>query len=100
MLSEMYKKMILTSLWCRVKELSFVVILVHWLKNLADGFILIESMYLILFLIFSKYYNFDHPETNGQTEVINWCLEAHLQHFASEQPKRWPDWVTCVELWY
>jgi hypothetical protein len=31
-----------------VKELSFVLILVHWWKNLLDGFIVITSMNFIL----------------------------------------------------
>ena len=37
--------------WCRLKELSFVLILVHWWKNLLNGFFLIKSKHFYLYLI-------------------------------------------------
>jgi hypothetical protein len=41
-----------------------------------------------------------HPQTDGQTEVVNKCLETYLWCFASDKKNQWAQWLPLVEWWY
>jgi hypothetical protein len=37
---------------------------------------------------------------DGQTEVVNKCLETYLRCFASEKQHQWAQWLPLAEWWY
>lgn len=41
-----------------------------------------------------------HPETDGQTERLNQCLEAFLRCAIHDTPTKWAGWLTAAEHWY
>uniref|UniRef100_A0A2N9FIE8 Integrase catalytic domain-containing protein n=1 Tax=Fagus sylvatica TaxID=28930 RepID=A0A2N9FIE8_FAGSY len=41
-----------------------------------------------------------HPQTDGQTEVVNRSLEQYLKAFASDKPQQWVDWLPLAEFWF
>ena len=41
-----------------------------------------------------------HPQTDGQTEVVNRTLEQYLHCFAGDQPRKWLEWLTWAEYSY
>jgi hypothetical protein len=41
-----------------------------------------------------------HPQTDGQTERVNQCLENFLRCMCFSSPKRWHHWLSLAEWWY
>ncbi|GJT48768.1 ty3-gypsy retrotransposon protein [Tanacetum coccineum] len=41
-----------------------------------------------------------HPRTDGQTKVVNRCLECYLRCMTGEQPKQYMKWLSLAEWWY
>ncbi|KAL4183718.1 hypothetical protein AMTRI_Chr11g99680 [Amborella trichopoda] len=41
-----------------------------------------------------------HPQTDGQTEVVNRTIEMYFRCFTSNKPRNWARWMIWVEYYY
>ena len=48
-------------------------------------------------LLYTSAYN---PQTDGQTERLNRCLENYLRCLTGHIPKDWNKWLSLAEYWY
>ena len=41
-----------------------------------------------------------HPQTDGQSEVVNRCVEQYLRCLVHQQPRKWSSLLPWPEFWY
>lgn len=41
-----------------------------------------------------------HPQTDGQTERLNQCVEGFLRCTVHSCPRQWSKWISVAEFWY
>ncbi|KAL2250254.1 UNVERIFIED_CONTAM: Transposon Ty3-I Gag-Pol polyprotein [Sesamum indicum] len=41
-----------------------------------------------------------HPQSDGQTERVNQCLENYLRCMCQQKPKKWAQWLTLAKFWF
>jgi hypothetical protein len=41
-----------------------------------------------------------HPQTDGQTERVDQCLEMFFRCCTHETPRKWKAWIPITEFWY
>jgi hypothetical protein len=47
-----------------------------------------------------RYSSAYHPQSDGQTERVNQCVENYLRCMVFADPKKWTTWLPMAEYWY
>lgn len=47
-----------------------------------------------------RYSSAYHPQTDGQSEIVNKMVEQFLRYFSLDKPKGWANWLALAEFWY
>ena len=42
----------------------------------------------------------NHPQTEGQTERVNQCVETYLRCFVHACMTQWSHWIPLAQFWY
>jgi len=65
--------------------------------------IFVSSSWKELFKLYKVTLNLStayHPQTYGQTERVNQCLEMYLRCSIQDSPTTWKSWLSLAQLWY
>ncbi|KAA8541336.1 hypothetical protein F0562_025299 [Nyssa sinensis] len=85
------------------KGKSTLLVVVDWLSKYAH-FIPIAHPYTavsVAQVLFEKIFSLAyHPQTDGQTEVVNRTIEMYLRCLTRDHPKDWATWIPWVEFSY
>lgn len=41
-----------------------------------------------------------HPQTDGQIEHVNQCLDMYVHCAVHHSPRKWKSWLPLAEIWY
>ena len=65
--------------------------------------IFVSSFWFELFKLSSPKLKFSlayHPQMDGQTEVVNRCLETYLRCFTCSKLRQWYKWLSWAKFWF
>ncbi|GJV27346.1 retrotransposable element Tf2 [Tanacetum coccineum] len=65
--------------------------------DFIKGFPISKGKSVILVVIDRLTY---HPQSDGQSEVLNRCLEGYLRCMCFTKPNDWVNWLPLAEYWY